>query len=125
MLIESLLRRFVVVGTHAQHSVDATEVACLEFLDNGCGVVATTSHEDRHSPIDCRYHEVLDLLFLILGEAWSLTRCGEYAEEVGSVVKLILHQAHQRLVVNRPVLTEGGDEGYAQSFKYVTYHILI
>ena len=95
MLIESLLRRFVVVWAHTQHTVDTTEVTCLELLNDSGGVIAATSHKDGHAALDSGYYEFLDFLLLVLCEAWCLTCCGKDAEEVGTIVELIFHQSHQ------------------------------
>ena len=108
VLVETFLRRLIVVGANAQHTVDALEVARLQLLDDGCGIVATTAHQDGDATANEIDDKLLDFLFLLGRQCGSLARSGENTEKVGSIVELILHQTNQRLIVYRSVFLKRG-----------------
>ena len=58
------------------------------------------------------FHQLGNLIFLILGETRSLTSSGKDAEEVCTIVYLKLNQFLQRLIVNCSVGLEWGNQGY-------------
>ena len=100
MLVESFLRRFVVIGTYAQYAVDTLKITSLQLFDNGRCVVTSTSHQDGHTPANQTDYQFLDALFLVGSQCGCLTRCRQNAEEISSVVELIFDQSDERLVIH-------------------------
>ena len=86
MLVQSLLRRFVVVGADAQYAVNALEVARLQLLDDSRRVKATATDGDGHLAFHHLNHQVLDALFLFSRQCRRLARRGKNTKEVGTVV---------------------------------------
>ena len=100
MLIESFLGRFVVIGTNAQNAVDSLEVARLQLLDDGCGIIAATTHEDGYATAYQTYDCFLDLLFFLRRQCWRLASRSQDAQEVSAVVELILDKTDKCLIVH-------------------------
>ena len=100
MLVESFLRRFVVIGAYTQYAVNTLKITRLQLFYNSCGVIASTSHQDGYTTADQTHYCFLDALLLVCGQRGCLTRCSQNAEEISSVVELIFDQSDERLVVH-------------------------
>ena len=92
MLVEAFLRGLVVVRTDTEDAVDTTEITRLQLLDDGSGVIAATAHQDGHTSLHEIDHKILDLALLVGCQCGGLACRCQNAEEVGPVVKLVLHQ---------------------------------
>ena len=125
MLVESLLRRLIIIRTDAEHAVDALEVARLQLLNDGGRVVAATPHEDGHTCLHEVNDGVLDAQLLVGCQRRGFTRSCQYAEKVGPIVKLVVDQTDKRGVVNLSVGLEGRNKCYAEALEYILYHIYV
>ena len=112
VLIESFLRRLVVIRTNAQDTINTTPVSRLDFFHHGCSIVATAIFQYLNSSMVHLFHQLGNLIFLILGETRSLTCSCKDTEEVCTIVYLKLNQFLQRLIVNCSVGLEWGNQGY-------------
>ena len=92
MLIEPLLRRFVIIGAYAQYAIDALPVKALQFVHNRSRTVATTTHQQGHSARHTFHKMVLEHL-LFLGGQSRCFRCGSHnTQEIHTALNLIFHQ---------------------------------
>ena len=122
MLIESFLRRLIVIGAHAEDAVNAAEVSCLQFVDDSSGIIAATTHQNGHASTHQVNNQVFDFLFLLLSQRRRLACGSENAEEVGPVVQLILNKTDERLIVDRTVFHERCYQRNTEPFKDIMYH---
>ena len=122
MLVETFLRRLVVVRANAQHAVDALPVGLLQLFDHSSGVVASTAHEDGHTASHLLHHKLLDEVLLLGRQTRGLTGGSEYTEEVGAIIELIVQKPVKSVEIYRAISVERGNEGNAQTFKNVCCH---
>ena len=99
MLVETFLRGLVVIGADTEDAIDTTEIACLQFLDDSCRIIAAAAHENGDATLNVVNHHVLDFLFLLTCQSRSFARGSEDAEEVGSVFQLPVHESHQSFII--------------------------
>ncbi len=122
VLVKTLLRRLVVIGTDTQHTVDALEVASLQLLHHGSSIVAATTHQNGHARLYLVYNQVLDSLLFLARQHRRLARRGQNAEKVSTVLQLIFHQAQQCLIVHLAVLLERRHQGNTQPLENIVNH---
>ena len=111
MLIQTFLRWFIVIRTDAEDAVNATPVCVLDFIYDSSGIVTTTIFQNLDATLVHVFHQFSNLVFLFLGQAWSLTSSGKDAKEVCTIVNLELYQSLERLVINRSVGLKWSNEG--------------
>ena len=124
VLVQALLRRLVVVRTDAQDAVDTLPVAGLHLLDDGPRVVAATVFEQGHAALHHALDDPGDLVFLAPRQAGRLARCGQDAQEVGTIVQLIVDESLQSLEIDAHVALERSDQRNSQSSENIT-HIVV
>ena len=111
VLVESFLRRLVVVWAYAQYAVDAAPVSVAYLFDHGHGVVAAASHEDWQLAVDQTHNGFLDADLLFCAQTGCFACRGKDAEEVGTTLNLELYYLFECFPVNRAVAFEWSNEG--------------
>ena len=111
VLIETFLRRFVVVRTDTEDTIDATPVGVLDFFNDSSSIITTTIFQYLDATLVHVFHQFCDFIFLFLCKTWSLTSCGKDAKEVCTIVNLKLYQSLERLIINRAIGVERSNKG--------------
>ena len=120
MLIETLLRRFVVIGRHAQNGVGAPQVEFAQLVQHLRGGVAAAAHHQRHAACDLVGDEHGDHGAFGHVERGGLGRGAECDDVVHAAVDHVVDHAGQRLVVDAAVCRERGDHRGAHAGKFVS-----
>ena len=113
MLIEAFLRWLVIVWTYGEQTIYSAHVVGLAHLNDGSGVIAATSHEQRHTASHLLDDKLLNLVVLVSRETWSLASGSEDAKEVGTVSQLIVDDRGECVIIHTAVLTERCHKGYS------------
>ena len=111
VLIETFLRRFVVVRTDTEDAIDATPVGVLDFFNDSSSIITATIFQYLDATLVHVFHQFCDFIFLFLCKTWSLTSCGKDAKEVCTIVNLKLYQSLERLIINRAIGVERSNKG--------------
>ena len=122
VLIQTFLRGLVVVWTDTEDAVDTHPVGALDLLHNGTRIVAATIFKYWHAPVVHTDDYICYPVLLFLRQAWSLTRRRKDAQEVGTILYLVLDKTLQGFVVYLAVTSHWGDKGYAQPVKNI-FHL--
>ena len=65
MLIQTLLRRLVIIRTYAEQAVDAAHVVGLAHFNDSSCIVASTTHEERYASGHLLDNELLHLIMFL------------------------------------------------------------
>ena len=110
MLINSFLRRFIVVRNGYQYGIHSRKIIVLQRVDYGLRAVTADSQQDGNSSVDTFDNRFLDF-FLFFGSQGRCFGCrSQYAQKVCPVLYLVFDQSHQRLIIYASVFIEGSDQ---------------
>ena len=115
VLVETFLRRLVIIRSDNQHTLDSVEVKVLEEIHHLGRVVATSSQQQRKPACVHALHCVDYSQLVVVVQTGCFGCRAEHAEEVGAIFDLVYNQFLQRIEVDAAVCMEGSDKGDAQS----------
>ena len=110
MLINSFLRRFVVIRTDAQNAINPRPIGRLDFFHHSGGIVSTTIFKDGHTPCHTLSDKCRDVVAFLLCQARCLARRCQNTQKVGAVCQLIFYESLQCIIVDPPFGCEWSDE---------------
>ena len=122
MPIKALLRRFIIIWAHTENTTYTQPIGFPNFFHDSPRIVASTTHQNRHSAFHSIDNKRLNGRLLIFGKTGGLSRSSENTEKVCAVVKLIVYDAFQRIIVNRSIARKRCNKGNTQAFKYIMCH---
>ena len=122
MLVKTFLGGLVVIWAYAQNTIYATEITILQIFNDSCRVIAATSHQDGYTPLHFVDNEILDLLFLLGSQRRRFARSSKNAEEVCTIIQLVIDQAEDRFIVNRTIVLERGNQRDTKALKNIMHH---
>ncbi len=96
MLVDALLRWFVVVGDYRQYGVELRAIHALGLFDNVGGTVAAAAYYQGHATSDVVGHELFYVTPLLGAECRRFGRSAQHHKIVHPVFYLIVEQACQR-----------------------------
>ena len=111
VLVQSFLRGFVIIGAHAEDTVDAGKVAVAQFLYDGSRAISATPHENGHPSLHLFNDAIFDGLFLHHVQAGRFAGGSEDAQKVSTVVELVLYQPLDSIVIDASIGRKRSDEG--------------
>ena len=120
MLIETFLRRLVVIGRHAQDGVGAPQVEFAQLVQHLRGGVAAAAHHQRHAACDLVGDEHGDHGAFGHVERGGFGRGSECDDVVHAAFDHVVDHAGQRFVVHAALFGERGDHGGAYAGKFVS-----
>ena len=119
MMVETFLRRLVVIRNHRKHSIDTCPIASLEFLDDGHSIVAAATEYYWHSASDHFCYDHSYFLSFFKCERWCFCSSTKHSEEIGSRSYLKLYKTFECLVIYRKIRLKWCYQGYAHSFYFL------
>ena len=119
MLVKTLLRGLVVVGSHAEDGIGAAQVEFAQLIEHLRRRIAAAADDQGHAPGDVvgdehGYHGPLGVV-----ERRGLGRRTQGHDIVHAAVDHVVDHPRQRLVVHAALRRERSDQGDSHARKFV------
>ena len=124
VLVQPLLRRFVVVGCDAQDRIRAPQVEFAQLVEHFRGRVAAYADHQRHAACDVVFDEHGDHGPFVQVEGRGFGRRAECDDEIHAAVDDVVDRAGQSRIIHPSVGCERGGDGCAGAAEFVSCHIV-
>lgn len=124
VLVQPLLRRFVVVGCDAQDRIRPPQVEFAQLVEHFRGRVAAYADHQRHAPCDVVFDEHGDHGPFVQVEGRGFCRRAECDDEIHTAVDDVVDRAGQSRIIHPSVGCERGGDGCAGAAEFVSCHIV-
>ena len=88
----------------------------LQFFDQDTGTISPDTQDDGHPASDFRNDEFYYPRLFFFRQRRSLGRSPENHEIIGTILKLVIDQAVQRLIIYTFIFLKWSNQGYSHSF---------
>ena len=122
MLINTFLRRFIIIGNNRQNGIYSGKIVVLKRIHNGTRIISTNTEQDRYPTIYAFDDHFLDFLFFFFRQCRSFCCGAQHTQKISIVLKLIVHQTYQCIVINAFILFKRSNQRYPHSFQFSLYH---
>ena len=122
MLVNTFLRRFIVVRNSHQYGIYSREVFVFQGVEYGLRTVAADTQQDGYTTVDAFYHHLLDLSFFFFCQCRSFCSGSQYTKKIHPVLYLIFNESQQCIIIHATVTLEGSNQRHPHSFQSSCYH---
>ena len=117
MLVDTFLRRLIIIRYDNEQCINTGHIVVLHTIYHSLGAVTAHTQQDRNTSIHAVNHGAFDFFLLFLAQCRSFSGCTQHAQEIRSILQLIIHQTKQSLVIHSTIFLERSNQCYPHSFQ--------